>query len=91
MSEIHLNILIMSLMLLVLLNFLVVCLLTFDVRMNSFSESERREDSRSTRLIDAAEISNSCILPLDQALPLWRLFETPMYKRLRTSQEFIER
>lgn len=79
----------MKLNLIILLS--VVCLLTFDVRMNSFSEFERNEVSRSSRLIDAAEISNSCLLPLDQGLPLWKLFETPVYKRLRVSQEYIER
>lgn len=71
--------------------FSVVCLMAFDIRMNSFSEDELKPDSRSSKLIRAAEITNSCLLPLDQGLPLWRYLETPVYKKLRTSQEYIER
>lgn len=66
------------------------CLLTFDERLNSFSENERRPGSRSSRLMAAAEDTNSLILPLDQGFQLWRLFETPEYKKLRESQEYIE-
>ena len=73
------------------LNLEMVCLMAFDVRMNSLSEEERHPKSRTSRLIDAAEVTNSCLLPLDQGLPLWKLFETPTYKKLRVSQQYIER
>lgn len=69
----------------------VVCYLAFDVRMESFSEKERQPDSKSNKLIQAAEDSNSCLLPLDQGLPIWRHIETPVYRKFRTSQEYLER
>ena len=72
------------------LNLELTCLLTFDERLNAFSENERRPESRSSRLMAAAEETNSLILPLDQGFQLWRLFETPEYRKLRKSQEFIE-
>lgn len=72
------------------LNLELTCLLTFDERLNSFSEHERRPDSRSSKLMSAAEHTNSSILPLDQGFQLWRLFETSEYRKLRKSQEFIE-
>lgn len=40
--------------------------------------------------MQAAEITNSNILPTDQGFRLWRYFETPAYKNLRKSQEYIE-
>lgn len=39
----------------------------------------------------AAETTNECVLPTDQGLQLWRLFETPLYRKLRSAQEFMER
>lgn len=68
-----------------------VCYLAFDVRMQSFEQHERQPNSITSRLIDAAETSNSCILPLDQGAQLWRRFETPTYRKLRIAQEFMER
>lgn len=59
--------------------------------MNSFSEAELNPNSRSSRLIEAAEATNSSILPTDQGLQLWRYFETPKYRKLRKAQEFMER
>ncbi|XP_063698793.1 cytochrome P450 302a1, mitochondrial [Culicoides brevitarsis] len=71
------------------LNLELVCLMGFDIRMNAFSPEERLPSSISSRLIEAARISNSLILPLDQGV-LWRLFETPMYKKFRKAQSFME-
>lgn len=68
-----------------------VCCLAFDVRMESFTEKERHEMSRSSRLIKAAEDTNECLLPLDQGFPIWRFIETPFYRKLRLSQEYLER
>lgn len=70
---------------------LVICYLAFDVRMDSFSLDEKRTDSITSRLIESAEVTNSCILPLDQGLQLWRHFETPVYRKMRMAQEFMER
>lgn len=72
------------------LNLELTCLMTFDERLNAFSENERRPESRSSRLMAAAETTNSLILPLDQGFQLWRLFETSEYRQLRKSLEFIE-
>lgn len=59
--------------------------------MNSFSKSELDPTSRSSKLIEAAEVTNSLTLPTDQGLQLWRYFETPKYRKLRKAQEFMER
>lgn len=69
----------------------VVCYLAFDVRMDSFTEKQRHSESRSTKLIQAAEDANSCLVPLDQGLPIWRYIETPTYRKLRISLEYLER
>lgn len=72
------------------LNLELTCLLAFDERLDSFSDKERRPDSKSSRLMKAADDSNRQTLPLDQGFQLWRLFETPMYGKLRKSQEYLE-
>lgn len=61
-----------------------------DVRLNSFSKEEHAKNSRTSKLINAALETNSCILKTDNGLQLWRKFETPLYKRLRKSQEYME-
>lgn len=63
---------------------------TLDVRFNSFSTQERKKYSRSSRLIKAALVTNSCILKLDNGPQLWRKFDTPMYRTLKKSQEYME-
>lgn len=68
-----------------------LCHIVFDVRMNSFSKAELDPQSRSSKLIEAAEVTNSLTLPTDQGLQLWRHFETPKYRKLRKAQEFMER
>lgn len=73
------------------LNLELTCLLAFDEHLDSFSEIERLPNSRSSKLMTAAEKTNSLILPLDQGFQLWRIFETPSYRKLRESQEYIER
>ncbi|XP_055318512.1 cytochrome P450 302a1, mitochondrial [Sitodiplosis mosellana] len=72
------------------LNLELVCYLSFDVRMESFSDKERHPQSRSTRLIQAAEDANSCLIPLDQGVPIWHYIETPIYRKFRLSQEYLE-
>lgn len=70
--------------------FSVTCLVAFDVRMNSLSDEERRPDSRSSKLINAAFETNSVILRLDNGPRLWRFFETRLYKRLCKAQSYME-
>ena len=38
----------------------------------------------------AAETTNSCILPTDQGLQLWRFIETPSFRKLRQAQTYME-
>jgi ecdysteroid 22-hydroxylase len=73
------------------LNLELICLLTFDERLNSFSPEEYLEDSRSSRLLKAAEETNSYTMPTDQGFQLWRFFETSDYRKIRESQEYIEK
>ncbi|XP_034655210.1 cytochrome P450 302a1, mitochondrial [Drosophila subobscura] len=72
------------------LNLELTCLLTFGARLDSFSPEEQSPHSRSTHLMHAAETTNSCILPTDQGLQLWRLMETPSYRKLRRAQSYME-
>ncbi|XP_034943808.1 cytochrome P450 302a1, mitochondrial [Chelonus insularis] len=69
----------------------ITCLVAFDATIDSFSPEEMQENSRSSRLIDAALTSNSVILKLDNGPQLWRFFETPMYKKLSSSQQYMEK
>lgn len=61
-----------------------------DIRLESFSPEELQPNSRSSKLIQAALITNSCILKTDNGLPLWKKFETPLYRKLRKAQEYME-
>lgn len=63
---------------------------TMDVRFNSFSKQERKKYSRSSKLMKAALVTNSCILKLDNGPQLWRKFDTPMYRTLIKSQTYME-
>ncbi|CAG9859105.1 unnamed protein product [Phyllotreta striolata] len=64
---------------------------TLNVRFNGFSKDERRKYSRSSRLIESALVTNSCILKTDNGPQLWRKFDTPLYKKLKKAQEHMER
>lgn len=57
--------------------------------MNAFTVDESYSDTISSRLIRAAKVSNSCILPLDRGF-WWHFFETVQYRRLQRAQEFLE-
>ncbi|XP_073840826.1 cytochrome P450 302a1, mitochondrial [Musca autumnalis] len=72
------------------LNLELTCLVTFGERLNSFSDEEQVPNSRSSKLMWAAETTNSNILPTDQGLGLWRHYETGPYKKLRKAQEYME-
>ncbi|XP_039489050.1 cytochrome P450 302a1, mitochondrial isoform X1 [Drosophila santomea] len=72
------------------LNLELTCLLTFGARLQSFSPQEQAPESRSTRLMDAAETTNSCILPTDQGLQLWRFLDTPSFRKLSQAQSYME-
>lgn len=68
----------------------VTCIATLDLRLHSFSKDELKSYSRSSRLMRAALTTNSCILKTDNGPQLWRKFETPLYKKLRKSQQYME-
>lgn len=69
---------------------LVTCIATLDLRLNSFSKTEMHTYSRSSRLMKAALTTNSCILKTDNGPQLWKKLETPLYKKLRKSQQYME-
>lgn len=64
--------------------------MAFNERFQSFSPQEQDWNSRSSRTIDAAFGSNSGIMKLDKGF-LWKIFKTPLYKKLADSQEFLEK
>lgn len=61
-----------------------------DLRLNSFSRDELLSSSRSSKLMKAALTTNSCILKTDNGPQLWRKFETPLYRKLKHAQNFME-
>ncbi|CAH1104790.1 unnamed protein product [Psylliodes chrysocephalus] len=63
---------------------------TLDIRFNSFTVHERKKYSRSSQLMNAALLTNSCILKTDNGPQLWRKFDTPLYKKMKRSQEYME-
>lgn len=64
--------------------------MAFDIRMNAFYYNQRDKlNSRCNRLIEAAKATNSSILRTDQGF-LWHYVETPAYKRIKKSQEYLE-
>ncbi|KAF5298333.1 hypothetical protein FQR65_LT01111 [Abscondita terminalis] len=67
-----------------------ICFVALDMRMNSFTKRELKSHSRSSQLMKAALTTNSCILKTDNGPQLWRKFETPLYKKLKKSQQFME-
>lgn len=73
------------------LNLELTCLLMFDAKLDSFSDEGRHPTSRPSRLLHAAEETNRTILPTDQGFQLWNWFETDDYKRIRESQEYLEK
>ncbi|XP_018324597.2 cytochrome P450 302a1, mitochondrial-like [Agrilus planipennis] len=62
-----------------------------DIRLNSFSKEELKANSKSTKLMEAALASNSCILKTDNGPQLWRRFNTPLYRKFTKAQEYMER
>lgn len=72
------------------LNLELTCLISFDERLKSFTPEERNPNSISTKLMEAADVSNKLILPTDQGFQLWRLFETDDYKKLKKAQSVME-
>lgn len=69
---------------------LVTCLAALDMRLDSFSKLELKPNSRSSRLVESALTTNSCILKTDNGPQLWKKFETPLYRKLRKAQEYME-
>ena len=69
---------------------LVTCLVTFGKRLNSFTSSELQKDSQSSRLIDATQTINSCVLRTDNGPQLWHKFPTPLYRKLEKATKVLE-
>ncbi|KAG8227908.1 hypothetical protein J437_LFUL011836 [Ladona fulva] len=67
------------------------CLVAFDEKLGSLSISNSAGDSLPNQLIKAALDTNSCILSTDNGPQIWRYMETPLYKKLRKSQDIMER
>ncbi|KAJ8732686.1 hypothetical protein PYW07_015285 [Mythimna separata] len=72
------------------LNLEVIGTVAFNERFRSFNPEEQDPNSRSSKCIKAAFGSNSGIMRLDKGF-LWRLFQTPLYKTLADSQEYLEK
>lgn len=68
----------------------VIGTVAFNERFHGFSEQEQDRKSRSSKIIEAAFGSNSGIMKLDKGF-LWRLFKTPLYRKLVNSQEYLEK
>lgn len=66
------------------------CLMAFDLRLNSFSSDELEPNSRSSNLMKAALSTNSCILKTDNGPQIWKNINTPLYRKLKKSQAFME-
>lgn len=67
------------------------CLIVFDERLNGFAKSELKENSTSSKLLQAAFDTNSSILGTDNGPQLWKYFDTPLYKTIKHGQLFMER
>ncbi|XP_059062136.1 cytochrome P450 302a1, mitochondrial-like [Achroia grisella] len=70
------------------LNLEVIGAVAFNERFQSFAPSEEYTNSRSSKIIAAAFGSNSGIMKLDKGF-LWKFFNTPLYKKLVESQDFL--
>nr|ASO98051.1 cytochrome p450 CYP302A1 [Spodoptera exigua] len=72
------------------LNLEVIGIVAFNERFQSFSPDEQSPSSRSSKTIDAAFGSNCGIMKLDKGF-MWKIFQTPVYKRLADSQTYLEK
>ncbi|XP_026328415.1 cytochrome P450 302a1, mitochondrial isoform X2 [Hyposmocoma kahamanoa] len=72
------------------LNLEIIGQVAFNERFNSFSHTELDSKSRSSSIIAAAFGSNIGINRLDRGF-LWKLFQTPLYKKLAESQNYLEK
>ncbi|CAH4018820.1 unnamed protein product [Pieris brassicae] len=72
------------------LNLEVIGAVAFNERFNSFSAIEQPPHSRTSKIIAAAFGSNSGIMKLDKGV-LWKIFKTPLYRKLAKSQEYLEK
>ncbi|XP_064292088.1 cytochrome P450 302a1, mitochondrial isoform X2 [Plodia interpunctella] len=71
------------------LNLEVIGTVGFNERFHSFSDSEQDPESRSSKVISAAFGSNCGIMKLDKGF-LWKIFKTPLYRKLAESQDYLE-
>lgn len=67
----------------------VIVLLTFGIRFNALAKDELGRDSYSSSLVAAAYEANSLTLKLDQQLPVWKIWSTPMYLRYSSCMDMM--
>lgn len=48
------------------------------------------ESALTTRIIHSSSYLNRMIAPMDNGLMLWKLFQTPMYKKLKECSEDVD-
>ncbi|CAH0407723.1 unnamed protein product [Chilo suppressalis] len=72
------------------LNLEIVGVVAFNETFDSFTTLEQNKDSRSSKTIAAAFGSNHGIMKLDKGF-LWKFVNTPLYKKLVESQEYLEK
>lgn len=68
--------------------FLVTCLVAFDEKFDCFSSEEMKDHSQSSRLMEAALISNSLVLLLDHTK---NIKQSHKWKTFRDAMLYMER
>ena len=72
------------------LNLELTCLLAFDERLNSFSDEQRRTNSKAEKIMKASSQINRLVLPTDQGFQLWRYFDTPAFIKIKKASQYLE-
>ncbi len=65
-------------------------LVIFDESLDSFSSLELKQNSRTSKLLNAAATINGLVLRTDNGLQLWKRFNTPAYKKHSAAHFYIE-
>jgi hypothetical protein len=63
----------------------------FGERLFSFDITQMDYDSVPSKLIRAAETANNSILGTDNTEVFWKKFKTPLYRKLESNLNFIEK
>ncbi|KAF7994436.1 hypothetical protein HCN44_003908 [Aphidius gifuensis] len=69
----------------------VMCLVAFDVSLDSFSSEEINDkNSITSKLIEATHDGSKVMMSLNTGFQLWKYFDTPLYKKLKKTQNIIK-